>query len=132
MSIINITSVLETMYCIQTNKDFNVEFPKVELFVYKFVLENKRINGDYSRESRMSLLWKKLCDFTNKKDNFKEDDIKQFFENLDLKSRYLLINMNLLLEIYHRKTNRDFKEDFPNVVDNIKHQSRLETSHDEN
>ena len=69
-------------------------------------------------------LWNNLKNYTNKTDNFTEDEIRGFFEVLTLWSltnlpKSMTYFVHQLAIVYNIKTGGDFYADFPNVIEEI-------------
>ena len=112
-----ILTKLAHIYSKKYNIDFFENFPNIR----NFVLKRKKV-----AQSQQENVWEKLCEFTNKTENFTKEEMMEFFEILfqrHIPSRlWQRSNTNLvnslrfrIAKIYYENTSRDFSNDFAEV-----------------
>ena len=136
---------LMNIYFIKTGRNFNVDFPKVDAFVLEKMVvttvknskpvsrwikpKSEGENDDLNYTKRMELLWSQLCSKFNKMENFTQDEINCFVEDL-CKKGYGFTSLNNMVEdlafIYSGETNENFDENFPDVQDRLNSYSEVD------
>ena len=105
---------LAASYYEKTRKEFDIDFPTVDAYI------TKRI-----RYFKSDKIWQKFCDFTNKSDNFTEEEILNFLEYsftpltshtyLGLVKKYKAV----MSKMYQLISNRNIFEDYPKIEELI-------------
>ena len=72
-------------------------------------------------ESDQLNLWNRLCNFTNKTENFTQSEMAGFFESIstNCKARSLYGYKSKIMPVYNIQTRRNFDVDFPYISDFI-------------
>ena len=136
---------LMNIYYIKTGRNFNVDFPKVDAFVSEKMVvttvknpkpvcrwikpKSEGENDDLNYTKRMEWLWSQLCSKFNKMENFTQDEINCFVEDL-CKRGYGFTSLNNMVEdlafIYSGETNENFDDNFPDVQDRLNSYSEVD------
>ena len=86
-------------------------FIDIILFYYVLAIEA----GSMTVNNQIKI-WEKFCVFTNKTENFEENEVIGFLESMSSTKSVRLDNFKLeLMNIYFIKTGRNFNVDFPKV-----------------
>ena len=117
----NIDVILTKIAHIYSKKHNNIDFFEIFPNIRNFVLKRKKV-----AQSQQENVWEKLCEFTNKTENFSKEEMMEFFEILfqrnTQKRLWQRSNTNLvnslrfrIAKIYYENFSRDFSKDFPEV-----------------